>query len=67
MRSNLDAFRDALSRGVIAPLNLVMLTRERLQETVDEAVERGRMTRGDAEDLLQDLLARGRKQTEGNT
>ena len=31
---------------------------------VDEAVERGRITRGDAADLVTDLLARGRSQAE---
>src|SRR5215217_6863325 len=39
-------------------------TRERLQETLDEAVARGRMTRDDAGALLSDLLARGRKGTD---
>jgi hypothetical protein len=35
-----------------------------LQETVDDAVSRGRMTRDDAEDLVQRLVSTGRKQTE---
>jgi polyhydroxyalkanoate synthesis regulator phasin len=47
---------------VARPLNLVVLTRARLQEVVDEMVERGRITRGDAADLVADLLARGRSQ-----
>ena len=41
------------------------MTREKLQETLDEAVARGRMTRDDAGELLTDLLARGREQTDG--
>jgi hypothetical protein len=41
-----------------------MLTRERIQEAMDEAVKRGRVTRDDAEELVQDLVSRGRKQTE---
>ena len=45
-------------RGV-NPLDLVILTRARLQEVVDEAVARGRITRGDAADLVSDVLARG--------
>jgi polyhydroxyalkanoate synthesis regulator phasin len=61
--SGVDAVRDALSR-VSAPLDLVVLTRDRVQEIADEAVERGRMTRGDAEDLVRDIVKRGRKQTE---
>jgi hypothetical protein len=42
------------------PLDLVVISRARLQEVIDEAVERGRMTRGDAADLLAELLALGR-------
>lgn len=61
---NVAAFRELLSRGVINPLNLVMLTRERIQEALDEAVERGRMTRDDANELVSSLLRRGRKQTD---
>jgi len=51
-------------RRVINPLDLVVITRVRLQEIVDEAVERGRITRGDAADLVTDVLARGRSQAE---
>ena len=51
------ASRDQL-HGVIDPLDLVVITRARLQEVIDEAVERGRITRGDAADLVSDLLAR---------
>ena len=40
------------------------LTSDRLQETVDDAVRRGRMTRKDAEELLSTLVAAGRAQTE---
>ena len=39
-------------RRVINPLDLVIITRDRLQEVVDEAVQRGRMTRGDAEEMV---------------
>jgi polyhydroxyalkanoate synthesis regulator phasin len=49
---------------VLTPLNLVMLTRERIQETLDDAVDRGRMTRDDANDLVQGLVSRGRRQTD---
>jgi polyhydroxyalkanoate synthesis regulator phasin len=56
--------RNALSRGVIGPLNLVMLTRERIEEVMDDAVSRGRMTADDAHKLAQDLINRGRKQTD---
>src|SRR3954467_8420979 len=40
------------------------LTSDRLQETVDDAVRRGRMTRKDAEELLSTLVSAGRAQTE---
>lgn len=40
------------------------LTSDRLQEAVDDAVRRGRMTRKDAEELLGTLVAAGRAQTE---
>jgi polyhydroxyalkanoate synthesis regulator phasin len=55
--------RDALTKNVVNPLNLVMLSRERIEEVLDEAVKRGRVTRGDAQDLVQGLVQRGRKQT----
>jgi polyhydroxyalkanoate synthesis regulator phasin len=48
---------EVLSRGVV-------VTRDRLQDTLDDAVKRGRMTRDDANDLLIEILKRGRKQTE---
>src|SRR5215218_7787394 len=51
-------------RRIVNPLDLVVISRARLQEVVDEAVERGRMTRGDAADLVTDLLARGRSQVD---
>ncbi len=56
--------REQLAKGVFEPLNLVMLASERIQEALDEAVERGRLTRGDANDLVGELLRRGRQQTD---
>lgn len=46
------------------PLGVVMLTRERIQETLEDAVQRGRVTRTDANELAGELLRRGRQQTE---
>ena len=57
LRANVQAALEALTRGVV-------LTTERLQEVMDDAVGRGRMTRTDANELVADLLNRGRKQTE---
>jgi polyhydroxyalkanoate synthesis regulator phasin len=47
------------------PLDLVFLTREKIQATLDEAAERGRVTRADANDLVLELWRRGRQQTDG--
>ena len=56
-------FREALTERLVEPLNLVMLTRDRIEETVEEAVTRGSMTRDAAQDLIAGLLERGRRQT----
>ena len=42
------------------PLDLVVISRARLQQVLDESVERGRITRADAADLVAELLALGR-------
>ena len=55
---SIQSFRDSLEHSVTVSL-------ERLQEVLDEAVERGRMTRRDAEKLIADLLDKGRKQRDG--
>jgi hypothetical protein len=57
VRRSLTSVRELLTRGVV-------VSGERLQETMDDAVKRGRVTRSDAEDLVQRLLELGRKQTE---
>lgn len=54
---SVQAFRDALEASVTIP-------RDRLQDVVDDAVRRGRMTRGDAEELVNRLLTRGREQAD---
>ena len=61
--SNDAAAREQLQR-FLDPREVVVVTVERLQEVLDEAVARGRMTRDDAGALLADLLQRGRKQTD---
>jgi polyhydroxyalkanoate synthesis regulator phasin len=58
-----EGLREQLQR-ILNPLELVVLTRDRVQGALDEAVERGRMTRQDATDLTSELLARGRRQTD---
>src|SRR6185312_998643 len=58
------AARDRLVRGMLAPLNVVLLTRKHIEEVVDDAVLRGRMTRTDAQDMIQSLLSRGARATD---
>jgi polyhydroxyalkanoate synthesis regulator phasin len=62
-RPSPEATREQLHR-FLDPREVIVVTRERLQEALDEAVARGRMTRDDAGDLLSDLVTRGRKQTD---
>jgi len=62
-RGSSEAAREQLQR-FLDPREVIVVTRERLQEALDEAVERGRMTHDDAGALLADLVARGRKQTD---
>jgi polyhydroxyalkanoate synthesis regulator phasin len=54
---SLTQLRDSLEHSVT-------LSRDRIQEVVDDAVKRGRMTHGDAEKMIGELLKRGRKQTD---
>jgi polyhydroxyalkanoate synthesis regulator phasin len=54
----------APARNAGNPLDLVILTRDRIQETLDEAARRGRVTRSDANDLVAELVKRGRNQTD---
>jgi polyhydroxyalkanoate synthesis regulator phasin len=54
---SVQAFRDALEKSVT-------ISRDRLQEVIDDAVRRGRMTRGDAEEMVSRLVTRGRDQAD---
>jgi hypothetical protein len=56
-RSTLVTVCDLLARSV-------MLPSDRIRDTLEDAVRRGRITREDAEDLLERLVALGRQQTE---
>src|SRR5436190_11144020 len=57
-------FRQALNKNLIRPFELVMLSRDRIEDAMDEVVRRGRMTRDDATQLAQALFTLGRQQTE---
>jgi|SRR5579884_566200 len=61
---SLSRLAEQLVTRILRPLNLVILSRERIQETLDEAAERGRVTRSDANELVTLLVARGRQQTD---
>jgi polyhydroxyalkanoate synthesis regulator phasin len=54
---SVQAFRDALEKSIT-------ISRDRLQEVIDDAVRRGRMTRGDADEMVSRLLTRGRDQAD---
>ena len=55
--------REQLAR-YLDPREVVVLTRDRVQEALDDAVDRGRMTRNDATALVTALFERGRTQTD---
>ena len=61
---NVGAVRDLVMKSVLAPVNAVLITRKHLEEVIDDAVTRGRMTRDDAQQMLQTLLQRSARQTD---
>jgi polyhydroxyalkanoate synthesis regulator phasin len=54
---SVEEFRDALEKSVT-------ISRERIQEVMDDAVKRGRMTRADANKTVSNLVSKGRAQTD---
>ena len=58
----LSTLVEQLANRVFKRLDLVVLSRERIQETLDDAAERGRVTRTDANALVAELVRRGRQQ-----
>ena len=56
-QSTLTTLRDLLARSL-------MLPSDRLRETLDDAVKRGRITRADAEDLIDKLVELGKQQSD---
>jgi polyhydroxyalkanoate synthesis regulator phasin len=59
---NVAELREALSQ-LIDPLGMVVLTRDRIEEALNDAVSRGRVTADDAQELVSALVERGRRQT----
>ena len=64
VKSDPTAVREIVTRGIALPVGMVMLSADRIQEVLDDAAERGRITRDDAQVLTQDLIHKGRNQTE---
>jgi polyhydroxyalkanoate synthesis regulator phasin len=56
--------RDRLVRGVLSPVSAVLLTRRHIEEVLDDAVARGRMTRADAQEMAQSLVSRSARATD---
>ncbi len=51
---------EQLANGTLKPQDVLLLTRERVQEALDDAASRGRVTRKDANDLVTELVNRGK-------
>jgi len=58
--SGVKSVAEQLAQGSIKPRDVVMLTRSHIQEALDDAAARGRVTRKDANDLVSELVKRGR-------
>ncbi|MGH2856907.1 MAG: hypothetical protein ACRDMJ_05420, partial [Solirubrobacteraceae bacterium] len=56
---------EQLVRGTIKPRDVVLLTRERIQATLDEAAALGRVTSKDANALVSELVRHGRSSGDG--
>jgi polyhydroxyalkanoate synthesis regulator phasin len=56
--------RDRIVRGMLSPLNVVLLSRNTIEDMFEDAVQRGRMTRSDAQEMAQSLLSRGARATD---
>jgi hypothetical protein len=61
---SLTGLIEQLVNRIIKPLDLIVITRERIQETLDDAAERGRISRAAANELVAELVRRGRQQTD---
>jgi polyhydroxyalkanoate synthesis regulator phasin len=55
--------REALRKNLIGPLEMVLISRERIEEVLGEAVDQGRVTVRDAQRITSGLVKRGQRQT----
>jgi polyhydroxyalkanoate synthesis regulator phasin len=56
-------FREALRKNLIKPMEMVMISRDRIEAVLDEAVDQGRVTARDAQRITSGLVKRGQGQT----
>jgi polyhydroxyalkanoate synthesis regulator phasin len=56
-------FREALRKNLIKPMEMVIISRERIEEVLGEAVDQGRVTARDAQRISSGLVRRGQRQT----
>lgn len=55
---------DAIKKSLLLSLGSAVMTKDRIEEATRHLVEKGKMSRDDAEKLSQDLLESGEKQWE---
>jgi hypothetical protein len=55
--------RDALRKNLIKPMEMMLISRERIEEVLGEAVDQGRVTARDAQRITSGLVKRGQRQT----
>lgn len=53
---------DMVKTGLLAGLGAVMVTRDRLEQTLDRLVDQGRISREEARRIADELSAEGRKE-----
>jgi RNA-binding protein with serine-rich domain 1 len=56
-------FREALRKNLIKPMDMVLISRDRIEEVLSEAVDQGRVTARDAQRITSGLVKRGQRQT----
>jgi hypothetical protein len=56
-------FREALRKNLIRPMEMVLISRDRIEEVLGEAVDQGRVTARDAQRITSGLVKRGQRQT----
>src|SRR5204863_8749243 len=58
------ALAEQIVKGRAKSRGLLLVTRDRIQETLDDAASRGRVTRKDANEPVSELFRRGRSQSD---